>query len=319
MKRFDVTVAGELNLDIILEGLPEQLAPEREILASGMTVTLGSSSAILAHNLRALGSRVGFISRIGSDPLGQISLDRLATGGVDVSLVKRSPDPALTGLTVILSHADARNILTYPGVMFDLCFDDLSLEYLTDARHFHLSSFFLHRALLPQMPRLFESMKAVGLTTSLDLNDDPDNRWNSGVWEVLKFVDILFVNERELKQLTGATDVEAGARKLAGTVSYVAVKLGGQGGALFHRGETLRSPAHAVRIADVVGAGDSFDAGFLHQFVRGADMKACLDYANLAGAFSTTQPGGTGAFLDAGRVTEFFSRRWPAASSGVIP
>jgi hypothetical protein len=29
MPRFDVTIAGELNLDLILYGLPEQLLPER--------------------------------------------------------------------------------------------------------------------------------------------------------------------------------------------------------------------------------------------------------------------------------------------------
>ena len=70
MPRFDVTIAGELNLDLILYGLPEQLPPERELLADRMMLTLGSSSAIVAHNLAALGSRVGFQSRIGDDPLG---------------------------------------------------------------------------------------------------------------------------------------------------------------------------------------------------------------------------------------------------------
>ena len=81
MPRFDVTIAGELNLDLILYGLPEQLLPERELLADRMMLTLGSSSAIVAHNLAALGSRVGFQSRIGDDSLGQIALDRLQKAG----------------------------------------------------------------------------------------------------------------------------------------------------------------------------------------------------------------------------------------------
>ncbi|HZP18305.1 MAG TPA: ribokinase, partial [Terriglobales bacterium] len=65
MPRFDVTIAGELNLDLVLYGLPEKLAPERELLASHMSLTLGSSSAITAHNLAALGCKVGFVSRAG--------------------------------------------------------------------------------------------------------------------------------------------------------------------------------------------------------------------------------------------------------------
>jgi sugar/nucleoside kinase (ribokinase family) len=85
MPRFDVTIAGELNLDVILYGLPEELPPEHELLTDRMMLTLGSSSAIVAHNLAALGSRVGFQSRIGDDPLGQSALQRLNESGVDVS------------------------------------------------------------------------------------------------------------------------------------------------------------------------------------------------------------------------------------------
>jgi len=81
LERFDVTIAGELNLDLILYGLPEQLLPERELLVSEMMVTLGSSSAIVAHNLAALGCKVGFSSCIGSDSFGGIALDRLTAAG----------------------------------------------------------------------------------------------------------------------------------------------------------------------------------------------------------------------------------------------
>jgi len=62
--------SGELNLDLILYGLPDELPPERELLAEDMTLTLGGSSAIVAHYLAAFGCRVGFISRIGADPFG---------------------------------------------------------------------------------------------------------------------------------------------------------------------------------------------------------------------------------------------------------
>lgn len=308
MKRFDVSVVGELNPDVILDGLPDEISPERELLASGLTITLGSSSAILAHNLSALGSRVGFASRIGGDPLGQMCVERLAASGVDVSRVRRSPSPALTGLTVILSHLAERNILTYPGTMFDLCFEDLDLDYLADSRHFHVSSFFLHRALLPRMGELFAAMKSAGLSTSLDVNDDPDDRWDSGVWDVLKIVDILFVNERELKKLAGSPDVQNGIERLCQSVRILAVKLGAEGGLVIDRGRSMRSPGISVEVADPVGAGDSFDAGFLHQFVSGADLRTCLDFANLVGAFSTTRHGGTEAFRDGGYLAEFLSR-----------
>ncbi|HUY12159.1 MAG TPA: carbohydrate kinase family protein [Terriglobia bacterium] len=310
MKRFDVAVVGELNLDLILYGLPHDLPPERELLASGLTLTLGSSSAIFAHNLARLGSRVGFISRIGSDALGQISLERLATSGVDVSKVKRVDGPVTTGLTVILPRADSRNILTYPGTMFEMCLADLDLDYLKDSRHFHLSSFFLHRALLPQVAGLFEAMKVAGLTTSLDINDDPEDRWDSQLRQVLPYVDVFFLNERELKKVTGKQDRQSGIESLSSLVPMLAVKLGAQGGCLCQHGKILNRPAIPVTVADTVGAGDSFDAGFIHQFVQGAAPGRCLEYANLAGAFSTTRPGGTEAFRDSKHLDDFLKQHW---------
>jgi len=308
--RFDVTVVGELNLDLILYGLPDQLSPEKEILASGVTLTLGSSSAIFAHNLATLGNRVGFVSRIGDDPLGQISLDRLGGSGVDVSKVKRVSGPTTTGLTVILPRSQFRNILTYPGTMFEMSFADLDLDFLADSRHFHLSSFFLHRALRPRTADLFREMKSAGLTTSLDINDDPEDRWNSGLWDVLRYVDVFFLNERELKKVVGKEDLRSAIDRISEAVPLTVVKLGANGALLRQKDRELRDGALPVQVVDLVGAGDSFDAGFLHQFIRGVDPERCLEYANLAGAFSTTRPGGTEAFRDRKHLESFFDQHW---------
>ena len=83
-KKFDVMIAGEINLDLILYGLPEAMPLERELLANGFRLTLGSSSAILAHNLAVLGTQVGFVTRMGDDALGAIAYDRLQAMGVDL-------------------------------------------------------------------------------------------------------------------------------------------------------------------------------------------------------------------------------------------
>lgn len=308
MPRFDVTIAGELNLDLILYGLPEQLPAERELLADRMMLTLGSSSAIVAHNLAALGSRVGFQSRIGDDPLGQIALDRLKQIGVDVSLVRSVPGATTTGLTVILHHEAWRNILTYAGTIAETSWQDFDLDYLADARHFHLSSYYLQRALRPQVAKLFQYLKSKGLTISLDTNDDPDDRWDGGLRDVLRHVDVFLPNEREACKAAGVEDLEAAIHKLSKLVPMVVVKLGRKG-ALAQRGkERFVAPPKEVVAVDTVGAGDSFDAGFLHEYVRGADLPTCLATANLAGALSTTRSGGTEAFRDKQHRERFLAR-----------
>src|SRR6266478_9944509 len=191
-------------------------------------MTLGSSSAIFAHNISLLGSRVGFTSCIGDDPLGKFCVERLSEGGVDVSGVKRLPSKT-TGVTVILPLAEKRRILTYPGTTFDLDQTHLDLDYLRDAAHFHLSSFFLLRTLRPKLPELFFQMKQAGLTTSLDTNDDPENLWANDVRTVLKSVDVFLPNEQEACKLAGTGDIDTALEVLSGLLPIVVIKCGAQG------------------------------------------------------------------------------------------
>lgn len=307
MPRFDLTIAGEINLDLILYGVPEELPRERELLADRMMLTLGGSSAIMAHNLAALGSLVGFQSRIGDDQFGDIALKPLQQSGVDVSRVRRTSSASKTGITVILQRERWRNMVTYAGTIAELTWDDLDFDYLTDSRHFHLSSFYLQTGLRPRVPELFRKMKDAGLTVSLDTNDDPDDSWRGGLDEALRHVDIFMPNEREAQKAAGVNDLETAVKKLSAIVPLVVVKLGSEGSMAQRRAERFVSAAQKVESVDAVGAGDSFDAGFLHRYLQGGNVESCLAAGNLAGGFSTTRPGGIEAFRDGAYRNRFFA------------
>ena len=297
MRRFDVTIAGELNLDLILYGTPDEIPHERELLVSDFNVTLGGSSSIVAHNLASLGSRVGFVSCVGDDQFGELALARLSAAGADVSKVAILPGRK-TGLTVIMQRDSWRNMLTYPGTIFDLQIQNLDFEYLSSAKHFHLSSYYLQRGLQADVPELFKKLKAAGLTISFDCNDDPDDGWAGGIDQALKHVDVLLPNAREAMRLTGTDTIKAAAEQLSRMVPLVAIKLGAEGAIARRGNEQWTSPALKVEAIDPIGAGDSFDAGFLHEYLRGADIGACLSAGNRAGALSVTRVGGTEAFRD---------------------
>jgi sugar/nucleoside kinase (ribokinase family) len=302
----DVCVVGEINPDLILYGLPKTLTPEQETLIDGFRLTLGSSSAIFAHNLSVLGTRVGMISRIGPDPLGKMAFDWLAKAGVDLTHVVSASSGTSTGLTVILAHPEHRFILTYPGTMFELSYADLDLDYLLSARHLHLSSYFLHKALRPRIADLFREAKAKGLSTSLDTNDDPSGEWGKDLLNVLPFVDIFFPNEREAKKIAGTDNFEQAIEKLSQICRIVVGKLGSKGAIARRGSDEWRRSGMQVASVDPVGAGDSFDAGFIHRFLQGATPQECLEYADIAGAFSTTREGGTEAFKDRNNLEQFF-------------
>jgi hypothetical protein len=81
--KFDVLVVGELNVDIILNGMNTLPSIGSEILANEMTVTLGSSSAIFASNISTLGVRTAFLGKIGEDDFGEAVLDSLQNKQID--------------------------------------------------------------------------------------------------------------------------------------------------------------------------------------------------------------------------------------------
>lgn len=310
MTKRDVSVVGELNLDLILYGLPEKLQLEREILASSLSITLGSSSAIFAHNLALLGNSVGFSSSIGGDPLGEICLQRLGESGVDLCGVRRSAEKT-TGLTVVLPQGKERYILTYPGTMAEMSTDDLDLSYVFSGKHLHVSSYFLQQAMQAGLVELFRQAKQHGLSTSLDTNDDPENRWSNEIRSLLKYVDLLLLNEHEACKLARVEDPNLAVVELSELVSLVAMKRGGLG-AIARRGkEEFMAVPPTVDMVDSVGAGDSFDAGFIHQYVRKAEIADCLRFANVAGALSTTRAGGTEAFRDKQHRLKFLHENLP--------
>jgi sugar/nucleoside kinase (ribokinase family) len=310
-KELDVAVVGELNLDIILAGLPETLELDREHLASQMKVTLGSSSAIFAHNLATLGNTVSFSGAIGEDAFGEICLQRLGQAGVDSSTVRKFRERQ-TGLTVVLPNKSTkRYILTYLGTMSELRFEDLDLGHICRAKHFHLSSFFLQSALRPRIVDLFRHVKNAGLTTSLDTNDDPEDAWADDLLPVLKYVDVLLPNEREACRMARQADALSAAKMLAELVPLVVIKRGARGAMAQQGHKVIEVDGRAAgTVVDAVGAGDSFDAGFLHQYIRGANVETCLAFGNLTGALNVTRAGGTGAFREAQHRNDFLQANW---------
>jgi sugar/nucleoside kinase (ribokinase family) len=191
--------------------------------------------------------------------------------------------------------------------MFEMGLEDLDLDHLATAKHFHLSSPFLQRKLFPDLPALFREMKRRGLTTSMDTNDDPGNTWGGLLENVLPYVDLLFCTEEELAKLART---EAAEECMAGKVKFLIVKRGSRGASVYAEGRRIDGPALQLEVIDAVGAGDTFNAGFLHQWIRRASLETCLAYGNLAGGLSVTRSGGIEAFNDSAHRKNFFEQHW---------
>ena len=301
---FDLAIAGELNMDLILYGLPLIMEAERDLLATGFTATLGSSSAILAHNAATLGLRVRFATLVGDDDLGRTALGRLTEAGVETS--GAIVDAAVsTGVTILLPHGAVRHSLTYLGSIAALTVEHLDRESLAQARHFHLSSLYLQTGLHAGIVDLVRFLKDAGLTISLDTNDDPDNAWGPPLYELLPYVDLFLPNEGEICRMAGDVSLEEAISFFGAKVPTIVVKRGRQGCRVKHHEEVFDVAGLSVDPVDTIGAGDSFDAGFLFAWLSGLPLAACAQAGNITGALSTQSTGGTEAFRHASMRESF--------------
>jgi sugar/nucleoside kinase (ribokinase family) len=291
MKKFDLLVAGEINPDLILTD--PHLEPQfgqAEILIEDAALMAGSSSVIFACGAARLGLSVAFIGIVGKDLFGAFMLDVLKSREVDVSNIIVDEN-LTTGLSMILNRINDRAILTHLGTINALRGEQVTDELLVQTRHLHVASYFLQSSLQPGMADLFQRAQALELTTSLDTNWDPEEKW-VGVDEVLKFTTVFLPNENEALSLTGASTAEEAAERLAAQTSIVAIKLGADGGLAFDGESFYRTPIIPMDVVDTIGAGDTFDAGFIYGFLQGWSVERCLKLGVVCGSLSTRMSGG---------------------------
>jgi sugar/nucleoside kinase (ribokinase family) len=289
-----VLVVGEINVDMILQGYREFPVPGKEVLVDDFSMVLGSASAICAMGLARLGTPVAFLGKVGDDLLGRFCLDAMRARGIDVSRV--TVDPALkTGVTAAITSPKDRALVSFLGSIGALTAADVPAEAFAGFDHLHVSSYFLQGGLRPGIHPLFRAAHGRGLTTSLDPGFDPSETWGRDLHDTLGETDLFFPNEVELRGLSATADIEAALRQLRRDRLRVVAKLGRDGAMTLEGEQLLHPPAFPVRPIDTTGAGDSFDAGFLHAWLRGQPVGACLRLAGACGALSTLGLGGTAA------------------------
>lgn len=289
----DCIVAGDANVDLLMTGVP-RVEFDKELLAKDMNLVLGGSSSITAFNLARLGTRVGFASVVGRDTFGDFVEARLKSAKIDVTGLRRVREK--TGITIWHEHGKHRAGVTYPGTVAMFQASDVSLSLLKRARHLHVGAYFLLENLHPGAASLFRRAHKLGLTTSLDCNYDPKEKWDSGLRDLLPHVDIFLPNETEACAISGLSDGKLAAADLSRQARIVVVKRGAHGATISTGGMLFSTKAVKVKVVDTTGAGDSFNAGFLSAYLKGQPLKACAAAGVEAGARAVTMAGGTAAF-----------------------
>jgi len=285
----DILIVGELNVDLILSGDVTPEFGQVEKIVDDFSMCAGSSSGIFAASAAKMGLKVLVASKVGDDPFGHFMIDALEDAGVDTPLVE--VDPTIkTGVTVILSRAHDRAIITYLGSIAEVSGDDVQDSWYGLARHLHVASPFLLEALRPAIPSMMRAAKEAGMTVSLDTNWDPSEEWAlDGFFDNL---DVFLPNENELLAITGQSNLEQAINQMAARVPVLAVKRGDKGAIAVRGTERVEVPAMPIVVVDTTGAGDTFDGGFLAGWLRGESLRRCAQLGAACGSSTATQVGG---------------------------
>ena len=297
MKQFDIIALGELNVDLILNQIEGQPEIGKEKFAKQMTLTLGSSTAIFAANAAALGAKVAFCGMIGNDSFGDLVETSLQKKGVNTGYLIRQ-DKYATGATICMSYDEDRANLTYQGAMDYMTLGDISPYVFTETKHIHISSIFMQSGVKRDLMKILTLCKENGVTTSLDTQWDPEEKWDLDYKAVLPMLTVFMPNETELKFLTHSDTLEEAVEKIRPYVNAAVIKCGSRGSLLMRKGMPDRMQAALLNkhVVDCIGAGDSFNSGFITRLAAGDPLDVCQQYGNMTGAVNTTAAGGTTAF-----------------------
>lgn len=290
---YDVVVFGDTCVDLILRD--DDIAPEFgqvEKIVAGYSLEMGGSCCIFAAQAAKLGLRVAILGRVGDDAFGELIVDALSSAGVDTQFI-HVDSKLKTGITVHLVRDDDRAMLTHLGSLNALTVADVSDEILASACHLHYGSLYLQTGLLPHWVNVVQRAKRLGLSVSLDTNWDTQGNWDHGLVGALEYIDILLPNEQEALHLSSMPDLPSAIESLQDRVPLLVVKQAESGASAWHEGIRItQSVMPADESGDGIGAGDSFDAGFLAGWLNDLSLDVCLAIACQCGCSVAGQVGG---------------------------
>ncbi|WP_138431335.1 carbohydrate kinase family protein [Fodinibius saliphilus] len=308
----DILVIGELNMDLILNDLESFPELGKEKVARNFNLTMGSSSAIFSANCSRLGKTVGFCGLVGDDDFGQQIRDQLLAFGVDIRHVEISPSHK-TGVTAILRYDDDRAMVTYPGAMDHFSLDNIPVEAFENGRHLHISSLFLQPGIKRDLFNIIERAQSQGMTISIDPQWDPNEQWDIDFNRLIGAIDFFIPNEDEFLNITNSPTIKEGAKKVQPHLhnGAIIIKQGTEGATYITAKEIKQISGYTNESpVDTVGAGDSFDAGFVCEYLNGKPIEKCIRLGNITGAVSTTKAGGTEAIQSLEHVQKIAKQKF---------
>ncbi|KDO35323.1 hypothetical protein SPRG_00172 [Saprolegnia parasitica CBS 223.65] len=290
-----IAVVGDAFVDVLagIDALPQwgQDTP----CAEAIQMQPGGSALNTATQLANLGgSAVAYFSAMGADGFGDMLALHLAKHNVKSFAPQLASHP--TGVCIVLTGQGDRAFVTHYGAAHAFAKQHIPMDRLLEAQHIHVGGFYSCIGLLPDLACILEAAKVKGITISLDTNYDGSEAWTQ-LDAILPLLDVFLPNEVEAMKISKTSSVDAALDYFASLPNgpkLTVIKVGSDGArAITGQTKTVwHHPCFPTTLLDATGAGDAFNAGFLHAWTADAsDVHRALRYGCALGSACVSRLG----------------------------
>lgn len=293
--KYDVVAVADIFADIVITGKEKPEFSQVEKLSDDYEIELGGSAPIFASQFAKLGGKVALITVLGNDLLGSFLTNRMQEIGIDTRFITKS-NTLKTPMGLNISVQGDRAMLTVLGSLGEVSSELITDDILNQTRHWHIAGYFLLNQLIDFWPGFLKDLKNRGITVSLDTNWAPGGNWKQ-IIDLLSWVEVFLPNENEAMAITGQSDYHKAGIELSRITKTIVIKRGSEGASVFLEGKEIAQPVPEkikakLKVVDSTGTGDSFDGGFIFEWLQNAPIEKCLETAILCGTSCVQCVGG---------------------------
>lgn len=294
-KLWDVYIYGDINIDLVLPRKEVIPPPGEEWDVERMDTFIGGGAALFLLGIGKLSLKGIFEGAVGEDLYGRWIISQLEAYGIDTHLLAIHPY-LKTGISISFTDQKNRSFLTNRGTNGEIDLKKMDIVAASQAKFVHMTGYNGRKNHQDYLEALQKLKEQTDTQISFDLGWDESGEWYEGIFELLPYIDVLFMNEEEAIHYSRKQTVQEAAALFGSQAKVVALKLGKKGSLAYCHGKLFEAKGFLVEAVDTTGAGDSFNAGFIYGMLKTGDVSQSLRIGNACGALSVTAYGGNTNF-----------------------